>query len=382
MRTLTLFILFVVTAAFARHYLEHPELWPKAPEAAAPRRTLAYVDPAPTATAKQTAALAAESVAIAASVAPIELNEFGFERACRAPPTAPVRAKPATTIHRWVDAEGRVHFGDRAPRASGATVYDPGIRANTEYFSLNIQYDGLGTVPFLKDRLRAEVTRIYEHLADLLGHNRLRQVALNIRIFETHDAYLSYATELSPRLATTGGFYSLERNEAATWQHADHADTLAIVRHEAMHVIASGLLGGVPIWLNEGLAEYFEALEMNGTQARVPMQVDWLALARKAIASGYPGDLRAYFDLAANDWYALAYQPVHYALGWSLVFFLLDSDAGQNALISYLGELADHYCAPVDQISWFEHSYPGGITALMTDYQRWLRHPGGQPHVF
>ncbi|MCC6203076.1 MAG: DUF1570 domain-containing protein [Gammaproteobacteria bacterium] len=368
MRALILFLALIATALGARWYLEHPELWPRAPERV-PVVTNALVDPPASAEEPE---VAASPILVETPLATPPQSEFVFDRPCRAPPTAPIRQRRTTTIHRWVDERGQVHFADRAPRAAGATMYDAQVEPTTEYFSLDIQYLGQRTVPFLKDRLRAEVSRIYQYLADLLGPARLRQIELNVRIFDTRENYLVYATSVSPRLATTGGFYSHERNEAVTWRHASDAATLDVIRHEAIHVIAAGLLGGVPIWLNEGLAEYFEALDMEGMQARVPPQATWLALARKAAANQYPADLRDFLELSAPEWYDPAAQQVHYAVGWSLVYFLLDTEPGRAALTGYLAELADNYCAPVDQLAWFEFAYPNGLSGLAADYRAWL----------
>ena len=36
-------------------------------------------------------------------------------------------------------------------------------------------------------------------------------------------------------------------------------DVRSTARHEAFHQYFDGLVGSSPVWLNEGLAEYFEA---------------------------------------------------------------------------------------------------------------------------
>lgn len=104
---------------------------------------------------------------------------------------------------------------------------------------------------------------MYEILADMVGQARLKQVDLNVVIFPDWNSYLEYATAVSGQeMVNSGGFYTNASNEAVTYSYADDEQTLAVTRHEAAHVILNGMLAAGPLWLHEGLAEYFELLSM------------------------------------------------------------------------------------------------------------------------
>ena len=63
---------------------------------------------------------------------------------------------------------------------------------------------------------------------------------------------------------------------------------------------------------------------------------------------------------------------VHYALGWSLVYFLLDNNSGRRTLTALLQKLADDYCTPTNSLLQLDLNYPGGISALQEDFYTWL----------
>jgi len=65
-------------------------------------------------------------------------------------------------------------------------------------------------------------------------------------------------------------------------------------------------------------------------------------------------------------------QAVHYALGWSLVYFLLDSNDGRRALTALLQKLSDDYCTLTDSTAQLEMNYPSGIAALQQNFYNWL----------
>jgi hypothetical protein len=375
-------MLLLAVAISARYYSNHPELWPRR----APGIVQAPLVEPSTQSAASVVTRPSSIPAVPATPAQrpppeVDVAEFGNERACFAPPTKQVETRPATQVHRWVDESGKVHFSDKAPVNAQTALYEPKGQSRRQFFELAIHYEGERSVPFLKDRMRAQVPRTYELLAPLIGDSRLRQVQLNVRLFKSHRQYQAYAAGFSARLATSGGFYSLKNNEAVTYQHPDDAVTLAVVRHESMHVIVAGLLGDVPPWLNEGLAEYFEELEMQGTQATVRPQAQWLQIAAQSIAHGYPRRLDYYLSLKARAWYNNQ-REVHYALGWALVYFLMDSDHGRAALANYLQELADHYCESIDPSAWIDRGYAGGVAELESRFKNWLIVADKAPHRY
>lgn len=302
----------------------------------------------------------------------MQVLESKVEHTCLAPPTSLITSAPSVISYQWTE-NGRAHFGDSPPSHVDATAMNFKHPTAVEYFQLKIDYDGHQPIPFLQNKLTANTNAIYEVLSTMLSKDKLRQVELNIRIFESRNDYQHYARSVSgERIANAGGFYSPRTNEAVTFKQSSDEETLAVSRHEAVHVIVNGLMGRTPTWLNEGLAEYFEQIKVSGQFSQVEVNQAWLRLAREAINNGYPQSLTDYLNVEGNDWYENS-QHVHYALAWSLTYFLMSSDNGRQIISTFMQTLADNYCMSVNSSALLSHSYPGGINQLENDFFSWIR---------
>jgi hypothetical protein len=103
------------------------------------------------------------------------------------------------------------------------------------------------------------------------------------------------------------------------------------LRHEATHALLHVAVGDLPLWLDEGLAEYFEGPE--GWQGSNPEHLDRLPQDR--IAGWAP-------DLARLETLTLVSQmaPRDYRESWAWIHYLLNhSPATKAALLGYLADL-------------------------------------------
>ncbi len=303
---------------------------------------------------------------------------------CRRQQTRAVALASASRVYRWTDQSGQSHFSDRPPAGVSAAVYAPALPETSKYFDLKVGHSGARQVPFIRDQLDVSARWAFKVLADLLGPERLRPVDLNVRIFAERDDYRDYALSQGAfRSAGAGGYYSHQYNEAVTFQYADDRQTLKVARHETVHALVAGLLGpNAPLWLNEGLAVYLETLHVAGQYAQISPNQDMLEAARHAVSHGYPEQLTAFLRMGNDAWYGDA-KGFHYALAYSLVRFLLESDDGRQALAALMRYKADNYCDSVDQIRRLSQTYPGGTTALQRDFHDWIRDPEPKaPHRY
>ncbi len=301
-----------------------------------------------------------------------EIIEAGLDFSCNMAPIREVTETRSNQIYQWRDENGQLHFSDSPPEGLETDIFDARQGSTIEYFQLDIDFRGANAVPFFRNQIQAQATSMYEILADMLGQARLKQVDLNVVIFPDWNSYLQYATAVAGEgMVNSGGFYTNATNEAVTYSYEDDEQTLTVTRHEAAHVILNGMLAAGPLWLHEGLAEYFELLSMRQQYSQVSPNLDWLNLARASIADGYPASLADFLDVPPEEWRGEV-QAVHYALGWSLVYFMLDNDNGKRALTALLQKVADDYCTPTNSTVQLNLSYPGGIPALQEDFYAWL----------
>jgi hypothetical protein len=113
------------------------------------------------------------------------------------------------------------------------------------------------------------------------------------------------------------------------------------LRHEATHALLNVAYGDLPLWLDEGLAEYFE-----GPDAHRGLNAEHLGRLPKDLAGGWQPDLARLETLKTVS----QMTPRDYRESWAWVHFLLNgSNAGKSDLLAYLADL--HGEAPPTPLS-------------------------------
>lgn len=103
------------------------------------------------------------------------------------------------------------------------------------------------------------------------------------------------------------------------------------LRHETTHALLNASLPYVPLWLDEGLAEYFEVEPSNRDSGATHIGIVRLAAMFSQVTT--IENLEAIADLASMS-------AADYRAAWSWVHFLLhDSDASRNVLTRFLQDL-------------------------------------------
>ena len=103
------------------------------------------------------------------------------------------------------------------------------------------------------------------------------------------------------------------------------------IRHEATHALLHVAIGDIPLWLDEGLAEYFE-----GPPERNGVNPEHVGRLPDDLASGWTPDLARLESLKG----VRQMKPRDYRESWAWVHYLLNEGPAQkSALISYLGDL-------------------------------------------
>ncbi len=116
------------------------------------------------------------------------------------------------------------------------------------------------------------------------------------------------------------------------------------LRHEATHALARGAYGDLPLWLDEGLAEYFE------TQADAPdAQNEHLAKIREDLRQGWTPDLPRLESL--TDIHQMT--PRDYREAWGWVHLMLGGDRPSDSLlVNYLISAAKTQAKTRSRKSW------------------------------
>jgi tetratricopeptide (TPR) repeat protein len=149
--------------------------------------------------------------------------------------------------------------------------------------------------------------------------------------FESFDGFQSYLPK--DRRKNIGGFFSptQEANYIVLPLESRGRDVNDIIYHEYFHYVMSKNLRNAPLWLNEGLAEYYSTFEINddGTKVRLGNPI-----ARRVL------DLRKQSFIPLETLFAVNHKSpeyngksktgVFYAESWALVHYLIQANNGQR----------------------------------------------------
>ena len=307
----------------------------------------------------------------------LETYQQSFERhriACFKTKTKVVTQAAQSSIYAWVDEHGKKYFSDIRPQHEiKLETISSQYKSRLNYFDLTINEDQAKNMGFIRDTISADVRQIYRILTSDLEIKHLRQVKLNLRLFQDQSDFQQYKNKLAPALNTNSGFYISRLNEAIVYQWPDNDDlTQSVIRHESLHVIMAGLFGETPRWFNEGLAEYFERLQLAGQKKQVKVAQKSIERLTRLYHDGRLPTLASVFDLTAGQFYQKKSVDQNYALSWAAVFFLLSKDEGRSLFNAVTDQLSAEPCSYVNMRELAKQHYQGGMSALEQDFLYWL----------
>jgi hypothetical protein len=179
------------------------------------------------------------------------------------------------------------------------------------------------------DHLLAELPELQRELSRTLGVPAARH-PIQIHLFADAQQHQAYLAQHFPNVPYRRALFV--KSEGAGAVYAYRQPDLAVdLRHECTHALLHAVLRDVPIWLDEGLAEYFE-VPANERAFRHPYfdSLKWnLRL----------GIVRPIETLEGRD--ALANMAaVDYRYSWAWVHFMLHGpEPAHRTLVAYLAEL-------------------------------------------
>jgi len=321
-----------------------------------------------------------DSLALAANdLSFSEVHFYGLDIDCGLPEQKEIKAIKTKKIYQWRDSQGRIHFGDQSKYLAAQDISEQ-YRSREQFFELNIEAVNSNLPLFLSDKISVSINKIFLILSQSLNISQLHQLQLNLKLFGVDSEFQGYLNARAPNLKGAIGLYNARENEAAVLMQSQEQQSLNIIRHEASHVIMANLYGLTPLWLNEGFAEYFEGLKVAGFETTVYPNSSWLQILREKGKTGSLS-LNEYLALKPQQWQGENITQ-HYAVAWSLIYFLLSSSQGKALLADYFQALSEDRCLIPDTQSLFDKHYPGGLAQLNQDWQLWLEQTHIQAHRY
>ncbi|MBC24445.1 MAG: hypothetical protein CMJ32_11090 [Phycisphaerae bacterium] len=162
--------------------------------------------------------------------------------------------------------------------------------------------------------------------------------ALNVMMFASRDDYQrTLRTRFGIDGTGSGGMFFVTPKATALAFYTENVPfsrILHVIQHEAWHQYAYSRFGNdLPIWVNEGLAEYFGEAAVVGRSVILGQTTDHvLERVRKSISNGTAIRFHDLLTMSGDRWnrnVRLGNASIQYAQSWSMVHFLVHADDGR-----------------------------------------------------
>ncbi len=106
------------------------------------------------------------------------------------------------------------------------------------------------------EKLFNELPDLQREITRTLGV-RPTAAPVNVYLFSNEDQYRAYVTRKFPKVPYRTALFVVEGKQPSVYTF-EKADMDIDLRHECTHALLHGSMPEVPLWLDEGLAKYFE----------------------------------------------------------------------------------------------------------------------------
>ena len=196
------------------------------------------------------------------------------------------------------------------------------------------------------DLTREEAVEYGKHMDIIFSEYRKRfsesrekkEADMPLYLFRHERDYLTFMSGQGFNAGNTGGmfFYRNGSSGLATFL-GDRAqsEVFSILQHEGFHQFAFAYIGhDLPVWVNEGLAQYFQDGVVVHRKLRLGMgNADRIALVKHALRNNEAIDFDELLQMSHQQWIQNVnngHKPsLMYAQSWSVVYFLIKGDGGK-----------------------------------------------------
>jgi hypothetical protein len=268
--------------------------------------------------------------------------EVGRKPVCKDTSLGRIKYKKVGDIYTWTDKNDVYHLSDKPPVEGNFKLFNYAGKKVFDYFSLDLNTENL---PYdFNEKLTVKLNTLFEVYGELLDVSLLKKVDIKLRIYASKQAFNEVKTENHmPINDNTSGFYSHATNQAHLLL-TNHEATMRTATHEATHAINRGIIGYSPKWLNEGLAEYSEYIDVKGMNAHVYPNKDW---TRNGLMSEKLLPLNTLFNANDNLWNSSQRQRL-YATSWAFIYFMMENPHRKSMLAKVIRNEQKNICDVTD----------------------------------
>jgi len=269
----------------------------------------------------------------------------------------------------------------------GSLVADPLLAYEIRY-----EKTGYAVTSGMDYAIHYELKRLIARHEQAFRRKVPAEFKITYRIFPTYAQYRDYSAQLgrvvppqvlghtlSGKVVQSGtGEIVAAKAEVVLWKHPQPAVLLATVLHETTHAVTQAFLLHVPLWMNEGSAEWFgKPAWAEGQAQKLDRARRWQALNNLLAQRRLP-PLRAYLE--AEDYEDWARQcggdiGLGYVVGFSLFDFFMSHPNAQAFLASLLKLPAVETSAKPGTVftAQLNKLWPGGLPGFEKGWHNWIR---------
>ena len=216
-------------------------------------------------------------------------------------------------------------------------------------------------------------TKILDTYKKTFGFRYPSDFKVKIVIFGEKADFHAYQKEKIGSVISETGYFSGRDRETVVWQNKDIKKMIGVIFHEVNHLILTYHIPRCPDWINEGLSEYFEGLNVIGSDKRVYLQQARHQWCRIWLKHGFPIELDDYLSLSHDEWkeFRKADPNASYTIGYSLVYYMMSSVRTEKILKEMLWDLRRNY-GLADSVKVVQSNYSGGMKAFERHWKKWI----------
>tara|TARA_R110002072_G_C7894154_1_gene529043 strand:- start:469 stop:1476 length:1008 start_codon:yes stop_codon:yes gene_type:complete len=281
-------------------------------------------------------------------------------------------------IYSWKDEYGNTHFGDKVLEGTEQKKVDLKVQ-ESEWEKYLIKVNDVDNILTDKEllQIRRDVGAVYQFFDEKLYFDIYKTIPISIRLYKTQESYNNYLESMgSKNKKGSRGIYLTRNNEVVVFINKKYRlRTFWTIKHEIAHAIVASLIPFVPAWLNEGLAENMESLEvMEGIFILHPHNENYRSASRR-YRHGEILNLTEFLSVKSADYYKNMKdgQNSYQAYAGELVRMLLSSETGK----SLMRRLIHTYKRGSRAYSSYlvDDLYVGGTALLQQKWDEWLIRP-------
>ena len=194
-------------------------------------------------------------------------------------------------------------------------------------------------------RLARDVAQLLERaLSFYRSRLRMRSIPVpetkfRVYIFSSETGFDEYVGDvIGPLPLHASGLYTPTYKQLLLWNLPERSEVFKTARHEGFHQFFDTVIDDAPIWLNEGMADYFEVgLTERGLPSEGKIQPRHLRALKTLRRSIKP--VRKLMTMSRVRFYSNP--QVHYAQSWAMVRFLRSSRKHKKVLADLIDRLLD-----------------------------------------